>query len=126
MLMKRTKRPNQYSLKKIAELNAEAPMRIKLADRAHGIPHETIQVVHHNSTKHTIRRVTCINGQCECSKIDPEGCNYQFSHRLEPHHLKKRSQGGLFTKKNIIMVRHACHERMGGSNVQLNWIKEDE
>jgi len=93
---------NRYSLKKIEELNAEAPIRRTLCCRAHGIPVETVEVVYRNGTKHTINRVKCINGICQC------GCS-QCSPILHPHEKHSRGRGGKLTLENSIMVSDNHH-----------------
>lgn len=107
---------NHYSLKRIQQLNEEAPIRRELAKRAGGIPVESVQTVYHNSTKYTITRVMCLGGRCEC------GCGLRTSNPLDPHHKIKRSGGGDFTLENIIMVMRGHHKNYHGQ-VQLNWIK---
>ncbi len=117
--MKRT-RINIYSLKKIAEKNAEAPIRIKLAYRAHGIPIETVEVVHRNDgSRHTIRRVKCINGICEeCGA---------FAYLLDPHEKHSRGKGGKLSPENTKMVCRKCHQssKLDKRQVRLEWLKPD-
>jgi len=95
---------NRYSLKKIAELNAEAPIRRALCYRAHGIPIETVEVVYRNGTKHTINRVKCINGRCECGF-----CGGEFSPILHPHEKHSRGRGGKLSMENSLMVSDSHH-----------------
>lgn len=102
-MLKRQKRLNKYSLKKIAELNAEAPIRRKLCYRAHGIPVEHIEVVYRDGVKYTINRVRCINGQCEC------GCG-EFANLLHPHENRSRARGGKLSLENSIMVKTRHHD----------------
>ena len=93
---------NRYSLKKIEELNAEAPIRRALCYRAHGIPVEHVEVVYRNGVKYTINRVRCINGVCQC------GCG-EFSPILSPHEKHSRGRGGKLTLANSIMVSDNHH-----------------
>jgi len=93
---------NRYSLKKIEELNAEAPIRRSLCYRAHGIPLEYVEVVYRNGVKYTINRVKCINGVCEC------GCGENFP-ILKPHEKHSRGRGGKLTMTNSIMVSDNHH-----------------
>lgn len=96
---------NCYSLKKIAELNAEAPIRIALCRRASGIPVETRQTIRRNDgSVHTIRRITCINGICE-------ECHQRKPH-LEPHEKVHRAQGGILSLDNTVMVDRGCHKKL--------------
>ena len=120
--MKRRQPIARYSLKKIQQLNDEHDIRVELCKRAEGKPYEWRQLVKRNGETYTINRVICINGKCECSKVDPQGCDQQFSHILEPHHLKRRSNGGEFTLDNIVMVRRQCHDRLDERKVKLQWI----
>jgi len=106
---------NRYSLKKIEELNAEAPIRRALCYRAHGIPVETVEVVYRNGTKHTINRVKCINGICQC------GCG-EFSPILHPHELVSRAHGGKLSMSNSIMVSDSHHAVL--QNNFPKWSKE--
>ena len=111
--LKRRKPPNTHSLKKIAELTAEAPIRRALAIRAHGEIREYFLVVKRNDVIYRIPRVVCVNGICEC------GCGQRGN--LEPHENPRRSQGNKVSMKSI-MVRRDCHNRLDGRNVRLRWI----
>lgn len=93
---------NKYSLKKIAELNAETSIRRALCYRAYGIPIEYVEVVYRKGIKHTINRVRCQNGVCEC------GCG-EFSPVLKPHELVSRAYGGKLSMTNSIMVKDNHH-----------------
>lgn len=106
---------NKYSLKKIAQLNTEAPIRIALAKRAGGTPIVKIQTVKRNDgTIHKIKRVFCVGGVCEiCGKPSKRG------EILEPHELIKRSAGGQVSLDNSRMCHRTCHPV---SKPQLNWI----
>lgn len=106
---------NRYSLKKIEELNAEAPIRRALCYRAHGIPIETVEVVYRNGTRHMVNRVRCINGRCE-------HCG-EFSPILHPHEIVSRAHGGKLTMRNSIMVSDNHHTKL--QNNELHWSKDN-
>ncbi len=115
--MKRCKTLNRYSVKKIHQINSEAPIRKKLAYRAHGTPIETIERYKRNDGKvYLIHRVRCINGICEC------GCKRRGN--LEPHERIRRSKGGLLSLQNTIMILRECHRRLDGRSVKLQWITQ--
>ena len=119
--MKRSKRPNQYSLSKIARLNAEFPERVKLIARCGGHLRVHEQLVRRNDgTKHTIKRAICVGGYCEICHQPANG------ETLEPHEYKiKRSAGGHVSLDNSIMCHRSCH-REQHSKPQLKWIKDNE
>lgn len=107
---------NTLSLKKINQLNDEAPARIALCNRAGGKPIEWTQKYRRNDgTVYDIKRVTCTNGTCEC------GCG-KFGHILEPHEVPRRSQGGKVSLHDSIMVRHDCHVKLDERKVKLQWL----
>lgn len=116
--LKRTKAPNHYSLKRIAELNAEAPIRRKLIVRCHGIPLEYVEVTYHKGVRYTINRVVCIGGYCEC------GCGRWAgnSQRLSPHEKHFRSRGGKLSLENSLMVFDECHAKLQDNDVRLKWL----
>lgn len=92
---------NRYSLKKIAELNAEAPIRVELCRRAHGYPETYLEEVYIKGKRFNIMRVLCRNGICEiCHKEKPV---------LEPHEKVRRSRGGKLSMENTLMVDRTCH-----------------
>lgn len=116
-MIKRSKPPNKYSLKKINQLNAEAPIRKQLAYRSHGKPIETIERYKRNDGKvYQIHRVRCIGGICEC------GCKRRGN--LEPHEKVRRSKGGILSLQNTIMILRECHRRLDGRSVKLKWITQ--
>ena len=115
-MIKRQKPPNKYSLKKIAQINAEAPIRVKLAYRAHGIPIEHVEVYRRNDgTRHTIRRVRCINGRCE-------KCG-EFNHYLDYHEKHSRGRGGVLSMENSIVICRKCHKILQNREPRLSWVK---
>lgn len=96
---------NRYSLKRIAELQAEAPVRVELCKRAGGTPIQREVQIYRKGEKYTYTKVECTNGICEC------GCG-QRSSLLEPHEDKHRSQGGKLSMSNTIMTTRHCHRRL--------------
>jgi len=115
--LKRKTPLNRYSIKKIAELNAEAPIRLELCRRAHGIPKEHIQKYRRKGVIHEIHRVICRNGICEC------GCGQRYP-VLEPHEKVFRSHGGKLSLDNSILLSRECHQ-VAQNNV-LKWTPIQE
>ena len=113
--MLKRKRINKYSLKKIDELNAEAPIRRELCRRAHGIPENYTEVVYQNGNKYTINRVRCVLGKCEC------GCN-EYANLLHPHELHSRGRGGRLSMENSLMVKDTHHAVL--QNNLPKWSRE--
>lgn len=106
--MKRTP-INRYSLKKIAELQAEAPIRIELCKRAGGKPIAREVQIYRKGQKYTYIKVECIGGICEC------GCGKYantYNGQLHPHEKIPRSKGkiGALSLLNSIMVLNSCHQ----------------
>jgi hypothetical protein len=119
--LKQKRPPNKYSLKKINQINAEAPIRKSLARRAHGTAIEYIERYRRNDGKiFKIHRVRCVNGICEC------GCN-RPGRVLDPHEKHSRGRGGLLTLLNTIMFRRDCHRsaKLDKRQVKLDWIKKE-
>lgn len=116
--MKRSKRPNRYSLSKIRKLNDELPERIKLIERCGGKPQFYTETFKRNDgSVHKIKRVRCIGGRCEiCGEL---ALNGEF---LEPHETPKRSAGGKVSLKDSVMCHRSCH-REQHSKPQLEWIR---
>jgi hypothetical protein len=101
--MKRT-RINQYSLKKITELNAEAPVRVALCQRANGRCVQRIVTVYHNGDKSSFTKVECFNGICEeCHKP---------ANKLTPHEKVFRSHMGKLSLDNTLSVCIPCHKKL--------------
>ncbi len=98
--MKRTP-INRFSLKRIAEINAEAPIRVQLAIRAHGVPVQRQVTVYHSGQAYYYTKVECLGGICEKCGKPAAG--------LEPHEKVFRSQGGVLSLENTIMVHRHCH-----------------
>lgn len=99
---------NRYSLKKISEIQGEAPIRIKLCKRAGGIPATREVQIYRNGQKYTHIKVECIGGVCECGLTDcPKYPSY--GQHLEPHEKVFRSRGGKLSMSNSIMVLRRCH-----------------
>jgi hypothetical protein len=106
---------NNYSLKKIAEKNAEVPIRIALCKRAGGTPITRDVQVYHSGDKYTFTKVECLGGTCEC------GCGQRannYTGRLEPHEQLSRGRGGKLSLENSIMVLRSCHRRLQKSEPQ--------
>ncbi|MDD4876417.1 MAG: hypothetical protein PHQ86_04715 [Dehalococcoidales bacterium] len=117
--MKRT-RMNNYSLKKIDEKNAEAPIRIALCKRAGGTPITREVQVYHSGQRHTFTKVECLGGTCEC------GCGQRadnYTGGLSPHEKHSRGQGGKLSLENSIMVLNSCHSRLQRNEPM--WSKND-
>ncbi len=102
---------NRYSEAKIAELQAEAPIRIALCKRAGGTPMTREVQVYRNGEKYTYTKVECIGGICECGLPDcPK--HPPYGQHLEPHELTHRSLGGKLSLQNSKMVIRACHNKL--------------
>lgn len=124
-MMKRTKPPNKYSLKKIDQLNSEVKARKALCLRAGGTP----RIFHEKGKRndgepYTIKRVICVGGTCECRKIDKmNNCGGKRG-ILEPHeHPIRRSKGAKVSLESSYMVLRECHQRLDGRQPKLQWIK---
>lgn len=110
---------NRYSLARIEQINAEAPIRIELAKRAGGDPYVFTKTITHGTgkhkTQHELTLVTCIGGTCEiCGEKRPG---------LEPHEKQHRGNGGKLSLENSVMVCRQCHNREHGNrNPRLRWI----
>lgn len=112
--MKRT-RLNKYSLKKIAEKQVEAPIRIELCKRAGGTPRTMEVAIYRKGVKYTYTKVECVGGICECGLPDcPKRPSY--GQRLEPHEMVHRSKGGKLSLSNTIMVLRTCHNKLQNNN----------
>lgn len=96
---------NRFSLQKIAQLNAEVPIRRALAKRAGGLPVERKVTICRSDGTFYYTAVRCIGGTCEC------GCGKK-ANELEPHEKVHRSQGGILSMENTIMVTRFCHQRL--------------
>lgn len=101
--LKRGKRLNTHSLKKIEEMRAEVPIRIALCKRAGGTPVETKITAYHSGKAYPITRVVCVGGVCEC------GCDQRTSGELHPHEQHSRGRGGKLSMANSIMVINEHH-----------------
>jgi len=92
---------NRYSLKKIAEMQAEAPIRMELCKRAGGTPVTTEVQIYRNGQRYTYTKVECKSGVCEiCGKP---------TYQLEPHESPPRSKGTTVSMKFSKMVCRNCH-----------------
>jgi len=105
-------RINTYSLKKIDEKNAEAPIRIDLCKRAGGTPTTREVLIYRNGQKHTFTKVECLGGTCECGHPDCKLIANNYNGMLEPHEKHSRGRGGKLSLKNTIMVLRQCHRRL--------------
>lgn len=102
---------NMYSEKKIAQLQAEAPIRIALCKRAGGKPITREVHIYRNGQKYTYTKVECIGGTCECQlPACPKRLPYPY--KLEPHEIQHRSLGGVVNMDNTIMVLRLCHIKL--------------
>jgi hypothetical protein len=116
---------NRFSLKKIEQMNAEAPIRIELCKRAGGKPVPREVIVYHSGERYTYTKVECFGGICECGDPDcPKFAGYRNG-SLEPHEKLTRGRGGTLSKENSIMVLRACHRRLQKREPQLKWIRPD-
>lgn len=122
-MLKRHKPLNQYSPKKIKEMNAEIPERLKLIKRCGGIPHIYQRKVRCNGKYEILTRVACMGGVCECGCGKP--ANYRNG-QLCPHEDPPRSKGGKVSLSDSIMVLPSCHRRLQGREPKLEWIKDNE
>ncbi len=109
---------NHYSLKKIAEINDEAPIRIALCKRAGGTPIESKGTVYHSGKPYRITRVRCWGGKCEC------GCNLKVDEELHPHEKVFRSKLGKLTMSNSIMVINSHHGKL--QNNEQMWSSKEK
>ena len=112
---------NRYSLKKIAELNAEVPIRYQLIARCQGIPHPYKEYTYNNGKRYSINRVSCLGGYCECGL--PE-CGHRWATHdkpLHPHEKLSRGQGGKLSMENSVMVMDECHAKL--QNNVVKWGK---
>jgi len=99
---------NRYSEKRIAELQAEAPIRIALCKRAEGTPVTREVQIYRKGQRYTYTKVECMGGTCECGL--PNCPKYPLSgQRLEPHEVVHRSLGGKLSLENSLMVLRNCH-----------------
>ncbi len=104
---------NRYSEKRIAELQAETPIRIELCKRTGGTPTTREVQIYRNGQRFTYTKVECIGGTCECGRHDcPKYPTY--GQHLEPHEKLFRSHGGVVSLESSIMVLRACHRRLQG------------
>jgi len=111
---------NRYSEKRIAELQAEAPIRIELCKRAGGTPITREVQIYHSGQKFTYTKVECAGGKCECGLPDCPKIPRPGEH-LEPHELQQRSLGGKLSLENSRMVLRACHRKL--QNDEPRWSK---
>lgn len=116
---------NKYSLKKIAQIQGEAPIRVELCKRAGGKPLTREAAIVRKGVKHTYTKVECVGGVCECGL--PDCPKYPlYGQHLEPHEQLPRGRGGKLSLQNSIMVLRRCHrilqknEPIWSSNVRDN------
>lgn len=106
---------NGKSPAKICQLQAEAPIRIALCQRAGGQPKLILHTPVISGKEYQWWQVICIGGKCEnCGK----SCD-----ALEPHEFKHRSLGGKLSIFNSKMVCRACHETL--QNNRPIWSKNN-
>ena len=111
--MKRTP-INRFSIKRIAQLQAEAPVRIALCERAGGKPVTREVQIYRKGQQHTYTRVDCVGGICECGLPDcPK--TPRDGENLEPHEKLQRSLGGILSLENTAMVLRRCHRILQNS-----------
>jgi len=115
---------NTYSLKKITEKNAEAPIRIALCKRARGEPATREVQVYHSGQRYTFTKVECMGGKCECNLPDCPRYANNYNGRLEPHEMLTRGHGGKLSLENTKMVLRRCHRILQNREPKLDWIKQ--
>jgi len=112
--LKRGKPLNRYSLKRVAELNAELPVREKLCHQADGVPfyYDTVATV---SGKHVlIKHLACLHGICQkCGRRMPQ---------VDPHEEPFRSHGGKVSLKDSKMWCRDCQATRHGNPM---WSKKE-
>ncbi len=118
--LKRGKRLNPMSKRKIAEVNGEYEARVQLCLRCEGNPITTSREIRLNDgSVYPLRTVTCVGGYCEVCK-KPAGDNQH----LHPHERISRGRGGELTLENSLMCHdYPCHARV--QNNILKWSKID-
>ena len=112
--LKRNRKINKTSLKKIRELQGETEIRIRLCQRAKGMPVLGKHTYYYKGKSYPVTTVQCYDGICEC------GCEEHSSY-LEPHEKVFRSQGGKLSEENSIMVKREHHRKL--QNNELHWTK---
>lgn len=113
-MLKRHSPLNAMSLKRIAELNAEAPVRVELCHRAHGRAIQEQKTIRRGSQKYEYTKVTCLNGICEiCGKPANE---------LHPHERPFKSHGGKLSLEQSVMCHNKCQAVEHGEPM-LEWIR---
>ncbi len=108
--MKRTPL-SRYSEERIAQMQAEAPIRVALCERAGGIPQTRVVQVYRNNQRYTYTKVECLGGKCECGLPDC-GQYPRYWESLEPHEKLPRGKGGVLSMSNTIMVLRTCHHKL--------------
>lgn len=114
---------NTYSLKRIAEKNAEAPIRIALCKRAGGTPITREVQVYHSGQRYYFTKVECLGGICECNLIGCPKYANNYNGQLHPHEKDPRGRGGKLSEENSLMVLNSCHRKLQGREPKLEWIK---
>ena len=115
--LKRKKRLNPVSLKRIAQLNLEVPARVSLCQRVGGTPVFGKHTYYIKSKPYPVITVQCLGGVCEC------GCGERTDGLLEPHEKVFRSHGGKLSLENTIMVKPEHHPKL--QNNELHWSNEN-
>lgn len=118
--LKRGKRLNPMSKRKIDEVNGEYEARVQLCLRCGGNPITTSREIRLNDDSvYPLRTVTCIGGYCEvCGKPA------RYNQHLHPHERVPRGRDGKLTLSNSIM----CHDYPCHAQVQNNmpkWSRKD-
>lgn len=119
--LKRRKRPNPMSKKKIDQINGEYDDRIKLCLRCGGKPYTKIRIIHlNNGERYQLKTVTCAGGCCEiCGQ--PSYPNQP----LHPHEKIFRSNGGKLSLENSVMCHdYPCHAE--AQNNTTKWSAKDD
>ncbi len=113
--LKRGKPLNRYSLERIAELQAETPVRIELCERAHGTPILRKVTIYRKGIGYPLVTVECSYGICQkCGHIKP---------LLDPHEEPFRSHGGKVSLKDSTMWCRDCQAMRHGKPM---WSKNSK
>lgn len=100
------------SLKHLAQMNAEADIRIALCKRCGGHPAESFIPIPYLPNNATLRVIICFGGKCEICRKPARRHEV-----LEPHEKIFRSQGGKLSLANSVMAHRLCHMAKHGAKI---------
>ena len=106
--LKRKRRLNPVSLKRVLQMQAETPERIALCNRAGGVPIMGKQTYYIKGKSYEVDTIQCFGGICEIC--------HERKHLLEPHEYPFRSHGGKVSLKQSKMVCRECHDKEQNNN----------